>query len=174
MVFDVGVEIVFAGPLVLGAVVEVDQVGVLGGSFGAGDLDGLVPRLVRAAVIAVVNNRLGKRAWTVSAAERAANRAPRRPRPEDKPEERAARVHELTRDEHVATAVAGQLLRRPGVAGKVMANPDTRRQLYRAQADHDQQAQEAARERTPAMSSTACTSWSCSAWDTTSSPASSA
>ncbi|MEV0068821.1 MULTISPECIES: DUF6192 family protein [unclassified Amycolatopsis] len=85
------------------------------------------------------NDRLGTRTWTVSAAERAANRAPHR-RPEDKPEERAARVQELTRDEHVASAVAGQLLRRPEVAGRVMANPDTRRQLYRAQADHDRAA----------------------------------
>jgi hypothetical protein len=32
-----------------------------------------------------------------------------------------------------------------------MANPDTRRQLYWAQHDHDQEVQDAARERTPAI-----------------------
>jgi len=97
------------------------------------------------------NERLGRPAWTVSAAERAAGRVPHQPPAPERFEEKIARVHKLTQDEGVASAVASQLLRRPEVAGRVLADPQARRQLYRAQADHDQQVHDAARDRTPAI-----------------------
>ncbi|MFC7387169.1 DUF6192 family protein [Sphaerisporangium rhizosphaerae] len=60
-------------------------------------------------------------------------------------------IHQLPSDDAAASTMVAELLSRPEVAGRVMADPNTRRQLYQAQHDHDQQVQEAARERTPAI-----------------------
>ncbi|WP_214417053.1 DUF6192 family protein [Sphaerisporangium fuscum] len=65
--------------------------------------------------------------------------------------EAVQQIRVLASDDAVASTVAAEFLSRPEVASRVMADPNTRRQLYRAQRDHDQQVQDAARERTPAI-----------------------
>ncbi|MEU7748102.1 DUF6192 family protein [Nonomuraea sp. NPDC049158] len=61
------------------------------------------------------------------------------------------RIHDLARDEQVAAAVATDLLRRPEVAFKAMADTTARHLVNRAQVDQARQAGEAIRERTPAL-----------------------
>lgn len=90
-------------------------------------------------------DRRGRRHWTTDAAAQAVGRA------SSQPDNRVRRIRELAADDTVAATVASEFLDRPDVAGRVMANPTTRRQLYQAQYDHDRQVQDAARERTPAI-----------------------
>lgn len=97
-------------------------------------------------------DRRGRRHWTVDAAARAVGRAGSIVSDDqDYASTKVREIRKLASDDVVASAAAAELLSRPDVAGRVMADPNTRRQLYQAQRDHDQQVQEAARERTPAI-----------------------
>ncbi|MGI5162699.1 DUF6192 family protein [Microbispora sp. CA-102843] len=106
-------------------------------------------------------DRRGRRRWTVDAADRAVGRAGNTvsagtgivsdDQHTGSADTRVREIRKLASDDVVASAAAAELLSRPDVAGRVMADPNTRRQLYQAQRDHDQQVQDAARERTPAI-----------------------
>ncbi|SEG95104.1 hypothetical protein SAMN04489712_1662, partial [Thermomonospora echinospora] len=99
-------------------------------------------------------DRRGRRHWTTEAAAKAVAKAEGRAEGHVRTvsaDTKVRRIRELASDDTVRSAVAAEFLSRPDVAGRVMADPHTRRQLYRAQRDHDQQVQDTARERTPAI-----------------------
>lgn len=91
-------------------------------------------------------DRRGRRHWTADAAAKAVGRVSIA-----SADAQVRKIRELASDDVVASTVATEFLSRPHVAGRVMADPNTRRQLYEAQHDHDQQVQDTARERTPAI-----------------------
>ncbi|MER5424408.1 DUF6192 family protein [Streptosporangium roseum] len=106
-------------------------------------------------------DRRGRRHWTEAAAAKAIGRvstasadaqsADQVPAEPMSATAQVRKIREMAPDDAVASAVAAEFLSRPNIAGRVMADPNTRRQLYQAQRDHDQQVQQAARERTPAI-----------------------
>ncbi len=91
-------------------------------------------------------DRRGRRHWTTDAAAEAVGH-----HRDVSHETRVRKIRELASDDAVASTVASEFLDRPHVASKVLANPITRRRVYQAQREHDEQVQEAARERTPAI-----------------------
>jgi hypothetical protein len=91
-------------------------------------------------------DRRGRRRWTTDAAAKAAGRVSN-----VSADTQVRKIRELASDDTVASNAAAEFLSRPHVAGRVMADPNVRRQLYQAQRDHDQQVQDTARERTPAI-----------------------
>ncbi|MEU5163857.1 DUF6192 family protein [Streptomyces sp. NPDC020875] len=79
--------------------------------------------------------------WTEDAALSRAGRLPQRPLTKA---EKLDRVRTLMRENENASEAVGELIRRPDVAHKVMADPSNQRILYRA---HHEQRQEAAAAR---------------------------
>ncbi|MFD8562966.1 DUF6192 family protein [Streptosporangium canum] len=91
-------------------------------------------------------DRRGRRHWTEAAAAKAIGHVST-----VSADTQIHKIREMASDDVVASTMAAEFLSRPNIAGRVMADPNTRRQLYQAQRDHDQQVQQAARERTPAI-----------------------
>jgi hypothetical protein len=91
-------------------------------------------------------DRRGRRRWTVDAADEVVGRVNRVSH-----DTRVSRIRELAQDDTVASTMTAEFLRRPDVAQRVLADPDTRRHLYQAQRDHDEQVGHTARQRTPAI-----------------------
>jgi hypothetical protein len=91
----------------------------------------------------------GAQRWTEDAALSWAGRLPNRPLTR---EEKLDRVRTLMRADEHATEAVEELIRRPDVAERVMANPSNQRILYRA---HHEQRQQAAAARFAAAHETA-------------------
>jgi hypothetical protein len=92
--------------------------------------------------------RTGQRRWTEDEAKRRVGWQVTRP---ESVTEKVVAVHELVRDEEVATRVATDLLRRPEVAFKAMTDTTARHLVNRAQLDQARQGVEIVRQRSPAM-----------------------
>ncbi|WP_412740719.1 DUF6192 family protein [Krasilnikovia sp. MM14-A1259] len=92
--------------------------------------------------------RTGERRWTEDEARRVVGYQVRRP---ESVQEKVVAVHELVRDEEVASRVATDLLRRPEVAFQAMTDTTARHLVNRAQVDHARQGVEIVRQRTPAL-----------------------
>lgn len=94
------------------------------------------------------HTRSGERRWTEDAALREVGQQVEHP---VTVQEKVERSHDSARDEQVAAAVATDLLRRPEVAFKAMADTTARHLVNRAQVDQAWQAGEVVRQRTPAL-----------------------
>lgn len=92
--------------------------------------------------------RTGERRWTMDEARRAVGHQVSRP---ETVQEKVTAVHDLIRDEEVASRVATDLLRRPEVAFKAMTDDTARHLVNRAQVDQARQGVEVVRQRTPAL-----------------------
>lgn len=92
--------------------------------------------------------RTGERRWTIDSAKRQVGQVPQIP---ETTQEKINRITDLARDDEVATQVAVGLLNRPEVASRTMENPTARHIVNRAQVKQSQQADEIARDRTPAI-----------------------
>jgi hypothetical protein len=90
--------------------------------------------------------RLG-RVWTQDGAKRLVGQSVDHP---VTVQEKVTAIHDLARDERVAVAVAADLLRRPEVAFKTMADRTTRHIVNRAQIDHAVAGTDVAREKVEA------------------------
>lgn len=90
--------------------------------------------------------RLG-RVWTQDGAKRLVGQSVEHP---VTVQEKVSAIHDLARDEQVAVAVAADLLRRPEVAFKAMADRTARHIVNRAQIDHAIAGTDIAREKVAA------------------------
>lgn len=90
--------------------------------------------------------RLG-RVWTQDGAKRLVGQSVDHP---VTVQEKVSAIHDLARDEQVAVAVAADLLRRPEVAFKAMADRTARHIVNRAQIDHAVAGTDVAREKVEA------------------------
>jgi hypothetical protein len=91
-----------------------------------------------------LNERTGERRWTMDAARRDVGRQVGHP---VSVQEKIEAVHDLARDEEVASAVATDLLRRPDVAFRAMGDNTARHLVNRAQIDRAQQAGQVVRQQ---------------------------
>jgi hypothetical protein len=91
-----------------------------------------------------LNERTGERRWTMDAARREVGRQVGHP---VSVQEKIEAVHDLARDEEVASAVATDLLRRPDVAFRAMGDNTARHLVNRAQIDRAQQAGQVVRQQ---------------------------
>ncbi|WP_406635448.1 DUF6192 family protein [Amycolatopsis sp. WGS_07] len=94
------------------------------------------------------NPRSGRRYWRTDDAARIAGRTPTHP---ETTGEKIARVHDLARDDEVATTVATTLLHRPEVASRVMADQTARHLVNSAQVERARQARSDVETRVPAV-----------------------
>ncbi|WP_202911024.1 DUF6192 family protein [Mycobacteroides abscessus] len=92
--------------------------------------------------------RTGEHRWSTDAACRRIGWTPRTP---VSSQEKVNRVHDLTKDDTVAVAVARDLLKRPNVAFQTMSDHSARHAVNSAQFDHSRQVVVCARQRTPAI-----------------------
>ncbi|XVV07759.1 DUF6192 family protein [Actinosynnema sp. CA-248983] len=90
--------------------------------------------------------RSGTRRWTPDAAKRLVGWQVERP---VSVQEKVERIHDLARDDAVASRVAADFLRRPTVAFKAMTDPTAKHAVNRAQVEQSRQAVEVVRQRNP-------------------------
>lgn len=91
----------------------------------------------------------GRREWTCDNALRAAKRTPQIPRSTT---EKVNKIYDLVHnDDQAAVQAVHHLLQREEVAHKALADPHTRHIVNRVQRERDEQVQQSARERTPAI-----------------------
>ncbi|MFF2085399.1 DUF6192 family protein [Nocardia sp. NPDC058176] len=94
------------------------------------------------------NKRTGERIWTVDAAHRALGQRPGHAETE---QERVERIHDLAKDDAVATRVITDFLRRPTVAYEAMADRTARHAVNSAQVDRSREALDRVRRSAPAV-----------------------
>lgn len=95
-----------------------------------------------------LNPLTGQRRWSPDTASRAVGWTPRKAQT---PQEKVNQVHDLVKDDDVATRVVTDLLHRPDVAFRVMSDDSARHHVNRAQLDRAEQSRSVARERTPSI-----------------------
>ncbi len=93
------------------------------------------------------HQRSGTHRWTLDAANRVVGRQVEHP---VTPQEKVAAIHDLARDETVATQVTTDFLRRPDVAFKAVSDDTTRHLVNQAQVERSRQAGETFRRESPA------------------------
>lgn len=114
-------------------------------------LAGMQPEAKRFATIKgepPTDPRTGQRRWTWDTAGRVAGHTPTHPVSKD---EKVNKIHDLARDDHVAATAVSDMLRRPDVAHRVLADPTSRHMLYRAHRDRAEEIQQVARDRTTSI-----------------------
>ncbi|WP_370948829.1 DUF6192 family protein [Amycolatopsis sp. cg5] len=94
-----------------------------------------------------LNPRTRRRYWRVDDAARLAGRTPKQP---ESRQEKVAKVHDLVRDTEVAATVATNLLHRPEVASKAMADHTARRSVNTAQFERAREVRHKVEKQIPA------------------------